>query len=58
MKCEDTFFEDSFKSIEDSDLVNDPVKLEKMFQDFYNNAERQVWDIDVLNLKIYKFVLK
>lgn len=35
-----TFYQDSYKRIEESNLVNDPTKLEKMFDDFFKNAQR------------------
>jgi len=41
---DDTFFEESFQRIEESNLVNDPVKLEKIFQDFYNSAPRESYN--------------
>lgn len=35
-----TFFDDSLKCIEESSLMDNPDKLEKMFQTFYDSAKR------------------
>ena len=48
-ESEETIFEDSFKRIEESDLVNDPDRLEKMFQEFYDNAMRGSYDASGVN---------
>lgn len=40
---EQTFFQDSFKRIEESALMNDPAKMEKIFDDFFKNTGRIVY---------------
>jgi hypothetical protein len=46
----ENFFEDSMKAIENSTLVNRTDYLQKIFQDFYDNARRTEYSVNLVIL--------